>query len=482
MTSIKGYTDLLFLGMAGGVTDAQRDFLKIIKSNADRLTALVNDILDISRMETGRMRLSIEALDLGQIISQVVVAFQEQYREKNLTLEWDIPEDLAPVRGDAARVTQVLSNLIANAWQYTPEDGNVAIMAQERDGFLQVDIADSGIGIAPDDIGRIFDRFYRADHPVVQEAAGTGLGLSIVKMFVEMLGGEIWVTSELGAGSKFSFTLPLMSSDVPETIPDLLGAQLAQGITRRPKILVVEDDRDLAVLLRRQLESEGYQVLLAGTGEDALWLAREAKPQLITLDIMLPDIDGFAVLERLKQNPLTSGIPVVVVSVLTETERGYALGAVDYVVKPFEEDQLLRVVRDAFHNLEKERPERLVVADDDAETLSLMEKALGLHGYQVWGASNGEEVLARVEECSPDLVLLDVEMPVMDGYEVVRRLQAVDSTRSIPVILITSRPIHRERDRVEVLGTRVARYVSKPLSMEILVREIKKAIAAEPAR
>jgi CheY-like chemotaxis protein/two-component sensor histidine kinase len=482
MTSIKGYTDLLFLGMAGGLTDAQRDFLKIIKSNADRLTALVNDILDISRIETGRMRLNIEPLDLGQLINQVVVSFQEQYREKNLTLDWDEPEDLPPVRGDAARVTQVLSNLIANAWQYTPENGRITITLQERGTALQVDLADSGIGIAPDDLDRIFDRFYRADHPVVQEAAGTGLGLSIVKMFVEMLGGEIWVASQPGAGSTFSFTLPLMSSDVPEPIPDLLEAELAQGITRRPKILVVEDDRDLAILLRRQLESDGYQVLLAGTGEDALWLAREAKPQLITLDIMLPDIDGFAVLERLKQNPLTLGIPVVIVSVLTETEKGYALGAVDYVVKPFEEDQLLSAVKDAFRHLEKERPERLVVADDDAAALSVMDQALMLHGYQVWTASNGAEALALVDEQRPDLILLDTEMPIMDGYEVVRRLQADDSTRGIPVILITARPIDKERDRVQVLGARVAQYVSKPLSIEFLIREIKKAISAAPNR
>jgi PAS domain S-box-containing protein len=482
MTSIKGYTDLLFLGMAGGLTDAQRDFLKIIKSNADRLTALVNDILDISRIETGRMRLTIEPLDLGQIISQVLVSFQEQYRDKNLTLEWDEPEDLPPVRGDAARVTQVLSNLIANAWQYTPEGGEVAVTVQERETALQVEVADSGIGIAPEDLGRIFDRFYRADHPLVQEAGGTGLGLSIVKMFVEMLGGEIWVASEPGVGSTFSFTMPLMSTDVPGKIPDLLGAQLANASTRRPKILVVEDDRDLAMLLRRQLESDGYQVLLAGTGEDALWLAREAKPQLITLDVMLPDIDGFAVLERLKQNPLTSGIPVVIVSVLTETEKGYAMGAVDYVVKPFEEDQLLSVVKDAFHHLEKERPERLVVADDDTEALALMEQALLLHGYQVWPASNGEVAMAQVEECKPDLILLDTEMPVMDGYEVVRRLQSEDATRNIPVILITARPIDKERDRVQVLGARVARYVSKPLSIEILIREIKKAILAEPRR
>jgi len=200
-------------------------------------------------------------------------------------LIFEEPEGLPVIRGDAARVTQVLNNLLANAWQYTPQGGRVTVSVMPKDGFLQVDVDDTGIGISPSDVGRIFDRFYRVDHPIVQEAEGTGLGLSIVKMFVEMLGGEIWVESRIEVGSKFSFTLPLFSTELPETVPDLLSPELAAGIGRRPKILVVEDDRDLAVLLRRQLESEGYQVFLASGGEDALWLAREAQPQLITLDI-----------------------------------------------------------------------------------------------------------------------------------------------------------------------------------------------------
>jgi PAS domain S-box-containing protein len=481
MTSIKGYTDLLFLGMAGGLTDAQRNFLKIIKSNADRLTALVNDILDISRIETGRMRLNIESLALGEIISQVVASFDEQYREKDLILEWREPGELPQVRGDTARVTQVLSNLIANAWQYTPEGGRVTITVQPMDGFLQVDVSDTGIGISPDDVNRIFDRFYRADHPVVQEAGGTGLGLSIVKMFVEMLGGEIWVESKLGHGSTFSFTLPLSSTELPEPVPDLLSTELAAGISRRPKILVVEDDRDLALLLRRQLESEGYRVLLAGTGEDALWLAREAQPQLITLDIMLPDLDGFSVLEQLKENPATSGIPVVIVSVLTDTEKGYALGAVDYVVKPFEETKLLNAVQNALQTFEDTKPHSVVVADDDPEVLDFLEEALSLHGYQVWTASNGKEALALIHEYQPDLILLDTSMPVMDGYEVIRQLKGNEATRPIPIVMITARPVDKERDRVQVLGMEVNQYVTKPLSVEMLIREIKKAMVERPS-
>jgi PAS domain S-box-containing protein len=479
MTSIKGYADLLFLGMAGGLTDTQQEFLRIIKSNADRLTALVNDILNISRIETGRMRLTIEPLDLGELISQAVVSFQEQYRDKGVNLIWEEVEGLPKIRGDATRVTQVLNNLLANAWQYTPRGGRVTVSVRPKDGFLQVDVDDTGIGISPSDVGRIFDRFYRADHPIVQEAEGTGLGLSIVKMFVEMLGGEIWVESEVDVGSTFSFTLPLSSTELPEPIPDLLSPELTAGISRRPKILVVEDDRDLAVLLRRQLESEGYQVLLASGGEDALWLAKEAQPQLITLDIMLPDLDGFAVLERLKANPLTSGIPVVIVSVVTETDRGYSLGAVDYIVKPFEEEQLFEAVRNALSSVEETKSHRLVVAEDDPDVLALLEQSLSLHGYEVWTASDGQEALARVRECHPDLVLLDTKMPDMDGYEVIRQLKRDQATNSIPIVVTTGSQAAKVRDGVSVLGMDVSQYVTQPFPIEVLIRAIKQAIVGK---
>jgi CheY-like chemotaxis protein len=353
----------------------------------------------------------------------------------------------------------------------------VAVSVNTVDGFLQTDVSDTGIGISPDDLPRIFDRFYRADHPMVQEAEGTGLGLSIVKMFVEMLGGEIWVESEPGRGTMFSFTLPLTSTELPEPAPDLLSTELSAGIARRQKILVVEDDRDLALLLRRQLESEGFQVLLAGTGEDALWLAKEAQPQLITLDIMLPDIDGFAVLEQLKTNPMTSAIPVVIVSVLAESEKGFALGAVDYVVKPFVEQELLDIVHRAFSYLGASRPHKLVVADDDLEVLSQMEQALTLQGYEVWTATDGQAALDRAQEIEPDLILVDVAMPVMDGYEVVRRLKEGEKTRPIPVIVATDSSTDRVREKVQVLGMEIAEYLTKPLSIEVLIREIKKVIA-----
>jgi DNA-binding response OmpR family regulator len=273
--------------------------------------------------------------------------------------------------------------------------------------------------------------------------------------------------------------MPLASTDLPEPDADLLHMEVTPVTARRPKILVVEDDRDLALLLRRQLEADGYQVVLAGSGEDAIWLAREEQPQLITLDIMLPDMDGFVVLERLKEHPMTAGIPVVIASVLRDAEehKGYSLGAVDYVVKPFAEDKLLAAVRRALAALDSTQPHRVLVVDDDPDILSLMEEALSFHGYQVDTASHGQAALDRIGEVRPDLMLLDIRMPEMDGYDVIRHLKADQATRDIPIVVITASPVDKERDRVRVLGMGADQYVTKPLSIEGLILEIKKAIA-----
>jgi CheY-like chemotaxis protein len=269
----------------------------------------------------------------------------------------------------------------------------------------------------------------------------------------------------------------LPSTDVPEPSVDLLTTEPTPVVSRRPKILVVEDNREVALQLRRQLESDGYQVVLAGSGEDALWLAREEQPQLITLDIMLPDVDGFEVLERLKAHPSTAAIPVVVTSVLTEDEKGFSMGAVDYVVKPFSEKKLLEAVRQALAAVEKVEPQKLLVVDDDPDIRALMSEALAFHGYQIFTAVNGQEALDQVAQCEPDLLLLDIKMPGIDGYEVIRRLKGQEATRSIPIIVITASPVDKDRDRIRVLGMGATQYITKPLSIESLVREIKKAIA-----
>jgi PAS domain S-box-containing protein len=469
MTSIKGYTDLLVSERVGPLSEQQLRFVQVIKNNADRLTALVNDILDISRIETGRIKLQIEPLDLGELINEVIDNFQGQMVEKSLELILDVPPSLQLVRGDESRVTQILENLTSNAWKYTAEGGQITVRARVVDDFVQVDVTDSGIGIDPKDIPHIFDRFYRTEQAEVQAVNGSGLGLSIVRMFVELLGGKIWIESELGQGSTFSFTLPLdVEAPLEPCDEDVTG----------PKVLVVDDDEHILQLLRHQLEAEGYWVLTAQRGEEVFQLAKSEQPALITLDILLADMNGFEILEQLKDDPVTSKIPVIVVSVVADAEtRGLALGAASYIGKPFEEHQVLGQIREVLSSLGSDASAQLnhvLVVDDDRHIVNWLKEALSNNGFVVQGAYNGHEALALAREDSPDLILLDLRMPDMDGYEVIRKLRREQTTRDIPVIVITGTPFDDDYDHIKILGMGVEHLLTKPFSVETLVDEIKR--------
>jgi signal transduction histidine kinase/DNA-binding response OmpR family regulator len=470
MTSIKGFTDLLVSQRVGELSEQQRRFVQIIKNNADRLTALVNDILDISRIETGRIKLQFESLDLIKLINDVADNFRGQMVAKSLDLILDLPPSLPRVRADEDRVTQILENLASNAWKYTPEGGQVTIRANVVDGFVQVDVTDTGYGIEERDLPYIFDRFYRTEKAEVQAVDGSGLGLSIVKMFVGLLGGKVWAESEVESGSTFSFTLPLAAETVMVSSDE--------GMTG-PKVLVVEDDEHILQLLRHQLETEGYQVFTAQRGQDVFQLAQREQPVLITLDILLvDDVDGFAVLERLKNDPTTSNIPVIVVSVVPDAQtRGLALGAAGYIGKPFDENQVLSEVQKVMASLgvnENGQLNQVLVVDDDRHIVDWLKRALTGNGFVVQGAYNGHKALALAREVSPDLILLDLKMPDMDGYDVIRSLRREEATRNIPVIVITGAPLDDLHKHVEILGMGVEQLLTKPFSIETLVEEIKR--------
>jgi GAF domain-containing protein/DNA-binding response OmpR family regulator/HAMP domain-containing protein len=486
MTSIKGYSDLLVSERFGALSDQQRHFVRVIKNNADRLTALVNDILDISRIETGSIRMQFESLDLLQLMRDVVASFRGQLVEKSLELTLDLPPSLPPVCGDEGRVTQILENLTSNAWKYTPQGGRVTVRAAVVGDSVQVDVVDTGIGIDAKDLSHIFDRFYRTEQAEVQAVDGSGLGLSIVKMFVELLGGKLWVQSELGQGSTFSFTLPLaaktadkeadkgMGASIPTVQREVLSA--AKDAAGTGKILVVDDDEHILHLLRHQLEIEGYHVLTARRGEDVLPLARREQPALITLDILLVDMDGFQVLQELKKDPMTSQIPVIIVSVVPDGEtRGLALGAAGYISKPFEERQVISQVRDVLSSLgigHDGQVNQVLVVDDDRQLVEWLKETLTGSGFAVQQAYNGQEALAIVRQALPDLILLDLKMPDMDGYEVIRTLRREQATRNLPVIVITG-TVFDENDRVKVLGMGVEKLLTKPFNAEALVQEIE---------
>ncbi len=341
MTSIKGYTDLLHAGAVGLINEEQKRFLGIIKSNADRLTALINDLLDISRIESGRIRLDFKPLRIEEIVLEVVNSLKGQFDGKGLELSLDIPSDLGQVNGDHDRVTQILTNLLSNACQYTPSGGKIAVFLSSMDGTIRVDVTDTGIGIAAEDQSKIFDRFWRADHPVVKDSGGTGLGLAIVKMFVEMHGGRIWVDSELGKGSTFTFILPVMDEAKPEEEP-------AEEVILESadKVLVVDDDMDIVNLLQEALGRYDFTVEVATDGYEAMAAARRQKPRLILLDLKMPGMDGYEALSRLKRDASTQNVPVLVMSghvddEEVERQKLLAAGADGLLLKPFAMQQLI---------------------------------------------------------------------------------------------------------------------------------------------
>jgi len=348
MTSIKGYTDLLHASAVGEVNAEQKRFLSIIKSNADRLTTLINDLLDISRTEAGRIELEFKPLQMGEIVLEVANSFRGQMESKGLEFLVDIPDNLGKVRGDRGRITQILTNLIANAYHYTLE-GSIKVSLSQVDNVLKVDVADTGIGIAPGDQGKIFDRFYRADNSLVQETTGTGLGLSIVKMFVEMHGGRVWVESEPGKGSTFTFVLPTIEEPVeatlilsPTSLPAIHSRKTEAMFSRKGRVLVAEDDADTARLLQEVLSQGGFEVAVALDAYKVVATACRQKPEIILLDLKLPGMDGYETITRLKKEAETREIPIVAMSAhVEERERVRTLGVENFLAKPFTVDELV---------------------------------------------------------------------------------------------------------------------------------------------
>jgi signal transduction histidine kinase len=348
LTSIKGYSDLMLSDVIGPLNDQQRQFLRIIQGSTDRLTILINDLLDISRIEGGKLRLETRSIQMEKILHSVADMVQPQCNKKNLRLNLNIEPNVGLVLGDENRLTQVVTNLVSNACRYTPDGGCITLSLSSSSGAVRVDVADTGIGIAPEDQAKVFQRFYRASAPEVQEVAGTGLGLPISKMLVEMHGGRMWLQSEVGKGSTFTFILPLYVG-APEE-----GASETKAKPRRT-VLVVEDEHDVAELIAFQLRFEGFEAITTSRGEEAVSLACSRHIDLITLDLMLPDINGMEVLRQLKANPKTAEIPVVIVSVMQPKGLDDGLDIADQITKPFALEKLMESVRSTLGTPKRKR-------------------------------------------------------------------------------------------------------------------------------
>ncbi len=477
LTSIKGYVDLLLEGEVGEIPQDQQEFLGIIKSNADRLVTLINDLLDISRIESGRVELKLTTLEMPRVIQGVASLLRPQIEGKGQNLTLDLPDGLPSVSGDADRVTQIVTNLVSNAHKYTPAGGSITVFARAEDAWVRIAVQDSGIGLSPEEQSQLFTKFFRAKNRTTQEVGGTGLGLPIVKSLVEMHGGEITVESVPGHGSTFSFTLPAVqeAQAMRESLEGIDPETLAIPVMPGGRILVVDDEPDIANLIRRYLERGGYQVLVAGNGAEALRTAKAEKPDLITLDVQLPDADGFTVLEWLKNEPETASIPVLMLSMMADDGRGKVLGAVDYLTKPTQERGLLERVGRA---LVKGRPKLVLVVDDDANIRRLLAGYLLRAGYQVLEAGDGAEAVEVVKRERPGLVLMDIRMPGMDGITALQELRGSAETQDVPVVIMTASPGALEEGESAVGTLGVSGLLSKPFTAEDLAEAILRGLAS----
>jgi PAS domain S-box-containing protein len=490
LTSIKGYLDLLVMGASGKFTKQQQSFLEIARSNAERLHQLVNDLLDMSRIESGKVELDIQVVSVPEVVSQVASSLQKEFERRNLTLALEIAPDLPEVFGDPGRIAQILTNLLGNACKYT-KAGGATVRARVVRRALQIDVLDTGVGISHEDQPRLFNRFFRADDTAVRQQPGTGLGLNIAKSLVDMHGGSIWAESEPGVGSTFSFTLPLPAGLVEARESEgaegagaayprgAIAEPLLAAVPAGPWIMVVDDDPNVADLFKLQLEREGYRVTVVSHGSRVLEVARQLQPELITLDLLM-DVDGLAVLRALKSDPITRDIPVVIVSVIPQAEKGLTLGAADYLVKPLDEGKLLECVRRVLAQLDGGSRNKILVVDDEIDIVGWLKHSLTHFGYQVTEAYDGVQALEAVEFDIPDLILLDLKMPRMDGRMTIHRLREQEATRQIPVIVLSAHPVRDESERNQMLDMGVKEFLNKPVTADQLVAEVQKHLG--PAR
>jgi adenylate cyclase len=510
LTAIIGFAQLIEMSERDKpmLKEHSRAFEKILR-NGRHLLALIDDVLDIAKIEAGRMRIHREHFEVVELIQDAFGELQSLARQKEIQYLLRVPEELPLAFSDPLRLRQVVINLLSNAIKFTEEGSVQAELLPWGDREFRFQVSDTGVGIEQAAMGIIFERFRQVDGSMSRVAGGAGLGLAIVKQIVELLGGHIEVSSQVGDGSSFTVTLPFVAPDpehgAPESavsFPPLEGAMDSMadaldgvgaghagdaGNGSRPLVLVVEDDPDSAALLSETIASAGYQVRVAGNGPHGLELARELQPSAITLDIMMPGMDGWRVLQALKSEPRTEQIPVIVCSIVDNRALGYRLGASAYLIKPVEPEQLtesLRTVSGIVSGSEDGKDGYVLVIDDEYGVRELLTTALRRGGFEVRSAPSGETALRILSQAVPQAILVDLMMPNgMSGFEFIARLRSDPRTEDVPILVVTGRDI-TPGDRQFIRGqiTEVIRKGDLLMSdLELRLRETLEQVGVLPS-
>jgi signal transduction histidine kinase/CheY-like chemotaxis protein len=474
LNAIIGVTEMLQEDARDLKREDEIEPLNRVLNGGRHLLGLINDILDLSKIEAGKMEVHIEEFGIVPLIDDAVKTIETLAAKNSNRLVVDCEPEIGVMLADQTRVRQALLNLLSNANKFT-EGGTVTIRAQRQQqagrDWITMAVSDTGIGMTPQQMGKLFQQFSQADSSTTRKYGGTGLGLAISRRFCQMMDGDITVESELGRGSTFTIRLPAIFGDAPSTIPQASRASsFKAGPVDAALILVIDDDVTVRDVVGRYLKREGFSVATADGGKEGLRLARELHPAAVTLDVMMPDLDGWTVLAAIKGDPELADLPVVLMTIVDEKNRGYALGATDFLVKPVNPERLVGVL----HALCNSGPGRLLMVDDDDIGRRQMRTALEQRGWIVTEATDGRDALKRLNEARPDAIILDLMMPEMDGFEFLEEMRRKAEWRDIPVVVVTARDLTAEdRDR---LNGGVERIIQKTDRDEML-REVRSVLA-----
>jgi len=482
LNSVIGFANVLLKNRSGGLTSQDIEFTTRIHDNGKHLLTLINDVLDLAKVEAGRMEVELAPVDLRTLLRETLHQMEGQIRGRSVGLRADVSEDLLPLRTDPRRLKQVIINLVGNALKFT-EEGEVVVKVTAGPVSGQVtsiEVIDSGIGIPEDRLDAIFQAFRQAEAGTTRRYGGTGLGLAISRSICQLLGYDLTVSSTVGEGSTFKIVVPesVRSTDSEGLSPGLrldgrvdLDPRLRERVRRTA--LVVDDEPDSSLLIVHQLRDFGLEVLTASSGEEGLAKARERRPDLITVDLMMPGMSGWEFIRTLKADPALQDVPVVVVSIVAGEGGGRTLGAVDLLTKPVERDAFLRTL---WRSLPR-HGRRILLVDDDADTREQIEHYLSTTELEVQSVTNGREALNVLSGYHPDLVLLDLMMPVMDGMTFLDEIRADPEYFGLPVVVLTAKNL--SPDELQELKGRTSAVIQKSEDLHDRLKEAVSSLFTE---
>lgn len=474
LNAVLGFSDLLADERYGPLNERQRRYVNHIHTGGKHLLSLINDILDLSKIEAGRMELALESLPIETTLGEVLSVMQPLADKKSQVLTKHSEPGLV-VRADSTRFKQVLMNLLGNAIKFTPSGGRIEVASRLTGGRVRVEVRDSGPGIPPEEQKRIFEAFYRL-RETGKKTEGTGLGLAITHRLVELHGGELCLDSEVDRGSCFYFSLPTATR---ESLSRATGGSVSPARFPR-RVLVIEDDRATRQLIESQLNSAGYEVVVCGEPQTALELAAQFQPSAITLDIVMRPKNGWEVLAQLKRDPRTAHIPIIVVSIVDQPGMGALLGADEYLVKPVDKVTLLNALERRFSIRPATAIARpILVVEDDVATREFIAELLSAHGYAVNTAADAAQARAKMATILPELVILDLILPDASGFELLGEWRASPRTAEVPVFVLTSKELSQEEQHYLRRHAEALLRKQEPWQ-EALIKQLERVVSLGP--